>query len=98
MSKGHTIKASSLAAASSSSSPSSSSSSSFARSVADIRDHGLPTLSVLSSPDKLIVERFFSGYEVRHHATIGRSKGFGQVNLGDSWRRKERRTHRFIQL
>ena len=37
----------------------SSSSSSCATSVADIGDHGLPTLSVVSSPDELIVGRFF---------------------------------------
>ena len=34
-----------------------SSSSSCARSVADISDHGLPNLSVVSSPDELIVGR-----------------------------------------
>ena len=35
-----------------------------ARSVADIGDHGLPILSVVSSLDELIVGRFFSGYKV----------------------------------
>ena len=43
---------------------SSSSSTSCARSVADIGDHGLPTLSVVSSHDELIVGRFFSCYEI----------------------------------
>ena len=33
-------------------------------SVADIRDHGLPNLSVFSSPDELIVGRFFYCYEI----------------------------------
>ena len=42
----------------------SSSSSSCARSVADISDHGLPTLSVVSYPDELIVGGFFSCYEI----------------------------------
>ena len=37
---------------------------SAAKSVADIGDHGLPILSVTSSPDELIVGRFFSCYEV----------------------------------
>ena len=46
------------------SSSSSSSSSSCARTVADIGDHGLPILSVVSSPDELIVGRFFPCYEV----------------------------------
>ena len=41
------------------SSSSSSSSSSCTRTVADIGDHGLPILSVVSSPDELIVGRFF---------------------------------------
>ena len=41
-----------------------SSSPSCARSVADICDHGLPTLSVVSSPDELIVGRFFSCYVI----------------------------------
>ena len=36
-----------------------SSSSSCARSVADIGDHGLPILSVVSYHDELIVARFF---------------------------------------
>ena len=49
-----------------SSSSSSSSSSSCARSVADIGDHGLPILSVVSSPDELFVGRFFSCYESFH--------------------------------
>ena len=40
------------------------SSSSCARSVADIGDHGLPMLSVVTSPDELIVWRFFSCYKV----------------------------------
>ena len=35
-----------------------------ARSVADIGDHGLPILSVVTSPDELIIERFFYRYEV----------------------------------
>ena len=39
-------------------------SSSCARSVADIGDHGLPILSVVSSPDELIVGRFCSCYKV----------------------------------
>ena len=47
-----------------SSSSSSSSSSLCARTVADIGDHGLPILSVVSSPDVLIVGRFISCYEV----------------------------------
>ena len=42
----------------------SSSSSSCARSVADIGDHGLPILSVVSYHDELIVARFFPCYEV----------------------------------
>ena len=42
----------------------SSSSSSCANYVADIGDHGLPILSVVSSPDELIVGRFFSSYEI----------------------------------
>ena len=41
-----------------------SSSSSCARSVADIGDHGLPILSVVSYHDELIVARFFPCYEV----------------------------------
>ena len=45
-------------------SSSSSSSSSCARSVADIDDHGLPILSVVSYHDELIVARFFPCYEV----------------------------------
>ena len=49
---------------SSSSSSSSSPSPPCARSVADIGDHGLNILSVVSSHDELIVGRFFSRYEV----------------------------------
>ena len=40
------------------------SSSPYARSVTDIGYHGLPILSVVSSPDELIVGRVFSCYEV----------------------------------
>ena len=43
---------------------SSSSSSSCARSVADIGDHGLPILSVISYHDELIVARFIPCYKV----------------------------------
>ena len=43
---------------------SSSSSSSCARTVADIGDHGLSILSVVSSPDEVIVGRLFPCYEV----------------------------------
>ena len=42
----------------------SSSSSSCAMTVADIGDHGLPILSVVSSPDEPIVGRVFPCYEV----------------------------------
>ena len=47
-----------------------SSSSSCARSVEDIGDHGLPTLSVISSPDELVVWRFFSCYEIIHTVCV----------------------------
>ena len=40
------------------------SSSSCARTVADIGDHGLPILYVVSSLDDLIAGRFFPSYEV----------------------------------
>ena len=40
------------------------SSSSCAWSVANIYNHGLPTLSAVNSPDPLIVGRFFSCYEI----------------------------------
>ena len=41
-------------------------SSSCARSVENIGNHGLPILSVVSSPDELIFGRFFSCYKVIH--------------------------------
>ena len=44
--------------------------SSWARSVADIDDHGLLILSVVSSPDELIVGRFFSRYQVIQTACV----------------------------
>ena len=55
-----------------------------ARSVADIGDHGLPTLSVVSSPDKLIVGRFFPCYEIIQTVCVFcalSSSAFGTTNL-----------------
>ena len=68
---------------------SSSSSSSFcARSVADIGDHGLPILSVVSSPDQFIVGRFFPCYEVIQivcvFSTLS-SSAFGTKNLSTQY-------------
>ena len=63
---------------------SSSSSSSCARTVADIGDHGLPILSVVSSPDELIAGRFFPCYEVIQTVCVFcalSSFAFGTKNL-----------------
>ena len=65
-----------------------SSSSSWARSVADIGDHGLPILSVVSSPDKLIIGRLFSCYEVIQTACVFcelSSSAFGTTNLSTQY-------------
>ena len=63
-------------------------SSSCASSVADISDHGLPTLSVVSSPDELIVGRFFSCYEniqtVCVYCALS-SSAFGTTNLSTQY-------------
>ena len=61
-----------------------SSSSSCARTVAGIGDHGLPILSVVSSPDELIAGRFFSCYEVIQTVCVFcalSSFAFGTKNL-----------------
>ena len=60
------------------------STSSCARTVTDIGDHGLPTLSVVSSPDELIVGRFFPCYEIIQTVCIFcalSSSAFGTTNL-----------------
>ena len=53
-------------------------------SVADIGDHGLSIISVASSPDELIVGRFFSGYEVTQTVCVFGALSpyaFGAANL-----------------
>ena len=67
---------------------SSSSPSSCARSVADIGDHGFPTLSVVSSPDELIVASFFSCYEIIQTVCVFcalSSSAFGTTNLSTQY-------------
>ena len=62
----------------------SASSSSCARTVADIGDHDLPILSVVSSPDEPIVGRFFPCYEVIQTVCVFcalSSFAFGTTNL-----------------
>ena len=58
--------------------------SSCARTVADIGDHGLPILSVVSSPDELIAGRFFPCDEVIQTVCVFcalSSFAFGTKNL-----------------
>ena len=67
-------------------------SSSCARSVADIGDHGLQLRSVVSSPDALIVGRFFSCYEVIQTGCVFcalSSSAFGTKNLSTQHLLKE---------
>ena len=64
------------------------SSTSCARSVADIGDHGLPILSVVSSPDELIVGIFFPSYEVIQTVCVFcalSSSPFGATNLSTQY-------------
>ena len=55
------------------------------RSVADIGDHGIPILSVINSPDELIVGRFFSCYEIKStfcvYCVLSSSAFFGTTHL-----------------